>query len=34
MKDTWVVYLNTNIGSGEDPNPGYENDFEKKFFCF
>ena len=34
MKEPWVVYLTTNIGSGEDPNPGYENDFEKKCFAF
>ena len=34
MKEPWVVYLTTNIGSGEEPNSGYENDFEKKLFAF
>ena len=33
-KETWIVTLNTNIGSGDKPASLYEPDFEKKFFAF
>lgn len=32
--NTWIVTLNTNIGSGDKPASLYEPDFEKKFFAF